>query len=196
MAVIGDAYIVVKAITTGFESEVRKAASGINLERDGSNIGKSFSKGFNSGAGGSLASAFDDFGKSALQARAQFQSLVRTGYTVGPLISVLVSSIGTLGGGFVALAGTVAGAIPSLVVLPGIFTAIGLSALTAFAAFSGVGGAISAGLKAANKATADNTAAKIAAARRIADIEKRIEKLVIDGRRLERDRRRAERPKA
>lgn len=188
MAVIGDAYIVVKAITTGFEAEVKRAASGINLERDGSNIGKTFSKGFNSGAGGSLARSFDDFGKSALQARAQFQSLVRTGYTIGPLISVLVSSIGTLGGGFVALAGTVAGAIPSLVVLPGIFTAIGLSALTAFAAFSGVGGAISAGLKAANKATADNTAAKIAAARRIEDIEKRIDKLREDGLRLDRDR--------
>lgn len=188
MAVIGDAYIVVKAITTGFESEVRRAASGINLERDGSNIGKTFSKGFNSGAGGGLANAFGDFGRSALQARKDFQSLVRTGYTIGPLISVLLSGIGSLAGGFVALAGTVAGAIPSLVVLPGIFTAIGLSALTAFAAFSGVGGAISAGLKAANKATADNTAAKIAAARRIEDIEKRIEKLVTDGRRLERDR--------
>jgi hypothetical protein len=188
VAVVGDAYIVVKAITTGFESEVRRAASGINLERDGSNVGKSFSRGFNSGAGGGLANAFDGFGKSALKAREDFQSLVRTGYTIGPLISVLVSSIGTLGGGFVALAGTVAGAIPSLVVLPGIFTAIGLSAVTAFAAFSGVSKAISAGLKASKKATADNTAAKIAAARRIEDIEKRIEKLVIDGRRLERDR--------
>jgi phage-related protein len=188
VAVIGDAYIVVKAITTGFESEVRKAASGINLERDGSSVGKSFSKGFNSGAGGGLANSFGDFGRSALQARKDFQSLVRTGYTVGPLISILLSGIGSLAGGFVALAGTVAGAIPSLVVLPGIFTAIGLSAVTAFAAFSGVSKAISAGLKASKKATADNTAAKIAAARRIEDIEKRIEKLVIDGRRLERDR--------
>jgi hypothetical protein len=188
VAVIGDAYIVVKAITTGFEAEVKRAASGINLERDGSNIGKTFSKGFNSGAGGGLARSFDDFGASALQARAQFQSLVRTGYTIGPLISILVSGIGSLAGGFVALAGTVAGAIPSLVVLPGIFTAIGLSALTAFAAFSGVGSAISSGLKAANKATADNTAAKIAAARRIEDIEKRIDKLREDGLRLDRDR--------
>jgi hypothetical protein len=188
VAVIGDAYIVVKAITTGFENEVKRAASGINLERDGKSVGRSFSNGFNSGVGENLARSFDGFGKSALQARAQFQSLVRTGYTLGPLLSILLSGIGSLGGGFVALAGTVAGAIPSLVVLPGIFTAIGLSALTAFAAFSGVGGAISAGLKAAKKATADNTAAKIAAARRIEDIEKRIDKLREDGMRLDRDR--------
>ena len=188
MAVVGDAYIVVKAITTGFESEVRRAASGINLERDGKSIGKTFSNGFNSGVGDSLARSFDDFGKRAMQSRAQFQSLVRTGYTLGPVLSILTSSIGALGGGFVALAGTVAGAIPSLVVLPGLFSAIGLSAITAFAAFSGVSKAVSAGLAASKKATQENTAAKIAAARRIEDIEKRIEKLVTDGRRLERDR--------
>ena len=143
MAVVGDAYIVVKAITTGFENEVKRAASGINLERDGKSVGRTFSNGFNSGVGDNLARSFDDFGKRALQSRAQFQSLVRTGYTLGPVLSILTSSVGALGGGFVALAGTVAGAIPSLVVLPGIFSAIGLSAVTAFAAFSGVGSAIS-----------------------------------------------------
>jgi hypothetical protein len=188
VAVVGDAYIVVKAITTGFEGEVKRAASGINLERDGKNVGKTFSRGFNSGVGDNLARSFENFGAKALQSRAQFQSLVRTGYTLGPALSILTSSVGALGGGFVALAGTVAGAIPSLVVLPGLFSAIGLSALTAFAAFAGVGNAVSLGLKAAKKATADNTAAKIAAARRIEDIEKRIEKLLIEARREERDR--------
>jgi hypothetical protein len=66
--------------------------------------------------------------------------------------SILVSSLGSLAGGFAALAGTIAGALPSLVVLPGIFSAIGLSALTAVAAFSGVGKAIAAGTKVATGA--------------------------------------------
>ena len=35
MAIVGDAYIVVKAITAGFENDVRKAASGIDLNKDG-----------------------------------------------------------------------------------------------------------------------------------------------------------------
>ena len=188
MAVVGDAYIVVKAITTGFQSEVSRAANGINLERDGKNVGRTFSRGFNSGVGDNLARSFDNFGAKAMQSRQQFQSLVRTGYVLGPALSILTSSVGALGGGFVALAGTVAGAIPSLVVLPGLFSAIGLSALTAFAAFAGVGNAVSLGLKAAKKATADNTAAKIAAARRIEDIEKRIAELRKDGLRLDRDR--------
>lgn len=188
MAVVGDAYIVVRAITSGFEADVRKAARGINLERDGKSVGESFSKGFGQGASGSLGDALGSFGKQAEAARGQFQSLIRTSYTLGPALSVLVSSVGTLGGGFVALAGTVAGAIPSLVVLPGIFTAIGLSAITAFAAFSGVSKAVSAGLAASKKATQDNTASKIAAARRIEDINKRIAGLEEDGLRLDRDR--------
>jgi hypothetical protein len=147
VAVIGDAYVVVHAITKGFESEVRRATRGINLEADGANVGQSFTRGFSKGTGSALANAMGDFGKQAIAARQQFQSLVRTSYTVGTALSILVSSIGSLAGGLAALAGTVAGAIPSLVVLPGIFSAIGLSALTAAAAFSGVGKAISAGMK-------------------------------------------------
>jgi hypothetical protein len=152
VAVIGDAYVVVHAITKGFESEVRRATRGINLEADGANVGQSFTKGFSRGTGSALANAMGDFGKQAIAARQQFQSLVRTSYTVGTALSILVSSIGSLAGGLAALAGTIAGALPSLVVLPGIFSAIGLSALTAVAAFSGVGKAIAAGTKVATGA--------------------------------------------
>ena len=147
MAVVGDAYIVVHAITKGFESEVRRATRGINLESDGINVGQSFTRGFSRGAGSTLANAMGDFGKQAIAARQQFQSLVRTGYTVGTALTALTASVGALAGGFAALVGTIAGAIPSLVVLPGLLSAIGLSALTLVAAFSGVGKAISAGLK-------------------------------------------------
>jgi hypothetical protein len=152
VAVIGDAYVVVHAITKGFESEVRRATRGINLESDGANVGESFTRGFSRGAGSSLANSLGDFGQQAIAARQQFQSLVRTSYTVGTALSILVSSLGSLAGGFAALAGTIAGALPSLVVLPGIFSAIGLSALTAVAAFSGVGKAIAAGTKVATGA--------------------------------------------
>jgi hypothetical protein len=147
VAVVGDAYIVVHAITKGFESEVRRATRGINLESDGINVGQSFTRGFSRGAGSTLANAMGDFGKQAIAARQQFQSLVRTGYTVGTALTALTASVGALAGGFAALVGTIAGAIPSLVVLPGLLSAIGLSALTLVAAFSGVGKAISAGLK-------------------------------------------------
>lgn len=58
MAIVGDAYIVVKAITTGFESEVRRAASGIDLNREGRSVGDTFSRGFGRGIGSGLTKIF------------------------------------------------------------------------------------------------------------------------------------------
>lgn len=188
MAVVGDAYIVVKAITTGFERDIKRSLNGINLSADGASVGESFSRGFNNSISRGLGKKFDFSAGEAAAAREVFQSLVRTNYVLTASIGPLISSIGSLGGGFVSLVSIVGAATPALVVLPGILTAIGLAALTTVAALSGVGKAVSAGLNQQKKATQENTAAKIAAARRIEDIEKRIEKLREDGARLDRDR--------
>ena len=188
MAVVGDAYIVVKAITTGFERDVRRSLSGIDIGSDGTSIGESFTRGFSNSISKGLGKKFDFSAGEAMAARLAFQSLVRTSYTLTAAIGPLIAGLGSLGGGFVSLVSILGAATPALVVLPGILTAIGLAAITTVAAFSGVGKAVSAGLNQQKKATQDNTAAKIAAARRIEDIEKRIEKLVVDGQRLERDR--------
>lgn len=142
MAVIGSAHVIVRAITTGFDNDVKKA--------------------------------FRNFSNEALNARKSFQTMVRTGYLVGPLVSQLVSSIGALVGGLVSLGAAVLGAVPSLVSLLGVFTSLGLAAGVTMAAFSGVSAAISAGLKASKKAAADDSASKIAAARRIEDAERRL----------------------
>ena len=188
MAVVGDAYIVVKAITTGFERDVRRSLNGIDIGSDGKSIGESFTKGFNNSISRGLGKKFDFSAGEAQAARLAFQSLVRTSFTLTAAIGPLVAGIGSLGGGLVSLVSILGAATPALVVLPGILTAIGLAAITTVAAFSGVGKAVSAGLNQQKKATQDNTAAKIAAARRIEDINKRIEKLELDGQRLERDR--------
>ncbi len=188
MAVVGDAYIVVKAITTGFERDVRRSLNGIDIGSNGSAIGESFTKGFNNSISRGLGKNFDFSAAEADRARLAFQTLVRTSFTLTAAIGPLIAGLGSLGGGFVSLVSILGAATPALVVLPGILTAIGLAAITTVAAFSGVGKAVSAGLNQQKKATQENTAAKIAAARRIEDINKRIEKLEIDGQRLERDR--------
>jgi len=167
MAIVGDAYVVVRAITTGFEDEVRRAASGINLDRDGRRIGQSFSGGFADGMGKDLLRSFRGFEQRALAARRQFQSLIRTGYTLGPVLSQLVSTVGSLAGGFLSLGSAVLATTPSLVSLVGIFTSLGLAALVTMSAFSGVSNAISAGLKKSATGSKADTAAKIAAARRL-----------------------------
>lgn len=167
MAIVGDAYVVVRAITTGFEDEVRRAASNINLDRDGRRIGQSFSDGFSSGMGRNITRSFSEFAASALAARRQFQSLIRTGYTLGPIISTLVSGIGALAGGLISLGAAALGATPALISLVGIFTSLGLAAAVTAAAFSGVGNAISAGLKQSTAGSKADANAKIAATRRL-----------------------------
>ena len=163
MAIVGDAYVVVRAITTGFEEEVRNAAKNINLDRDGRRIGQSFSGGFADGMGKDLLRSFKGFEQRALAARRQFQSLIRTGYTLGPILSQLVSTVGSLAGGFLSLGAAVLATTPSLVSLVGIFTSLGLAALVTMSAFSGVSNAISAGLKKSAAGSKADAAAKIAA---------------------------------
>lgn len=148
MAVVGDAYIVVKAITTGFESEVRRAASGINVSREGRSVGDTFSSGFSRGIGDGLGRSLSAFEVSAIRARKQFQALVRVGYIVGPALSQLVSVIGTLAGGLVSLASSLVAAAPAAVVFAGALTSVGIAAAGLLGALSGVTKAISAGTKA------------------------------------------------
>jgi hypothetical protein len=148
MAIVGDAYIVVKAITTGFESEVRRAASGIDLDRQGRSVGDTFSKGFGRGIGSGLYKNLSVFDAAALSARKRFQSLVRVGYTVGPVLSILGSTIGTLAAGLVSLASSLVAAAPSAIVFASALTSVGIAAIGLRGALSGVGKAISAGTKA------------------------------------------------
>jgi hypothetical protein len=165
MAIVGDAYIVVKAITTGFESEVRRAASGIDLDRQGRSVGDTFSKGFGRGIGSGLYQNLSSFDAAALSARKRFQSLVRVGYTVGPVLSIIASTIGTLVAGLVSLASSLVAAAPSAIVLASALTSVGIAAIGLRAALSGVGKAISAGTK-ANLAGKKNTDAVEQAYRR------------------------------
>jgi phage-related protein len=173
MAVVGDAYIVVKAITTGFENEVRRAASGINLERDGKSVGETFSRGFSGGVGTSLSSSLSGFEKSAIRARRQFQGLIRTGYLLGPLISQLVSGIGALAGGLVSLASGFLAAAPASVVFATALTSVGIAAIGLMAALKGVGAAIAAGSK-ARKGSVKDTGAEEEALKRVLRATERV----------------------
>lgn len=193
MAVIGDAYIVVRAITTGFERDVKNAVRGINLEDEGRRVSSTFSRAFGDGiGGGNLERSFKNFRREAEQARIQFQSLVRTSFTLTAALGPLIAGIGSLGGGLVSLVSILGAATPSLVVLPGLFTAIGLAAIGTAAAFSGVGKAVSAGLQQSTKATQADSTAKINAARRVEDAQKRVEDARLAADRASRDALRAQ----
>ena len=162
MAVVGDAYIVVKAITTGFENDIRRAASGINLGSDGKAVGESFTKGFNNGVSKGLGKKFNFSAGEADAARKAFQTLVRTNFVLTASIGPLISAIGSLGGGLVTLASSLLAAAPAGVVFATALTSIGIAAIGLMGALKGVGAAISAGSKAQKGSTKDKTAEEAA----------------------------------
>jgi hypothetical protein len=173
MAVVGDAYIVVKAITTGFENDVRRAASGINLGSDGRAVGESFTKGFNNGISKGLGKKFNFSAGEADAARRAFQTLVRTNFALTASIGPLISSIGALGGGLVSLASSLLAAAPAGVVFATALTSIGIAAIGLMGALKGVGAAISAGSKAQKGSTKDKTAEE-AAIKRVLSATRRL----------------------
>ena len=139
MAIIGNAYIAVHAITTGFQNDVNKSLSGLNSQfsRSGNQSGTAFSNGLRRGS-----NSLSAFRQQAKRANDAFFAMVTTGYALGPAIAVAVGAVSSLVSGFVALGAQVGAAIPSLIVLPSILAAIGQAAIVAKLAFGGIGEAL------------------------------------------------------
>ena len=96
MAVVGEAYIIVRPITTGFEPSVRRDLQKLEgvASRIGSNSGKAFGTSFTRnmskiGIGSDFAKKIESQGKA-------LYSLQAAGRTVGTVISELIGSIGAL----------------------------------------------------------------------------------------------------
>ena len=165
MAVVGSATVIVRAIGKGVGKDIGKMFSGIDKlgSSAGARSGASFKQAFARVGRLDWGKIFND----AKQARERFQTLIRTGNTLSAVVVGLIGGIGALAGGLVALAGGLLSATPAAIALVGGLTAIGLAAITARIALSGVGGAVSKLLKQqqGGGAGADDTAAK----RRIED---------------------------
>ena len=167
MAIVGEAHVIVKAITTGFERQIQNAIRNANLGGQGSAAGKAFSKSFSSGASG----GFKKFSQEAEAARAKLMALTRAGFFVGPAIAGAASALASLVSGLFAMSSQILSALPSLIVLPSIFTAMGQAMLTAKLAFSGVGKAIGA----LNKGTKGGVDKMPAILERITAAQRRLE---------------------
>jgi phage-related protein len=141
MAVVGSAYIVVRAITTGFTKDVQKQFGGVgNIgTQAGSTLGKNFSRSF-AKIGKLDMSGIKD---QALAARERFTELIRSGYKLSAAIGIIVPALGALAGGLVSVIGSLVAATPAAITLAGGFVALGLAAITAKLALGGVGAAVS-----------------------------------------------------
>jgi hypothetical protein len=176
MAVVGEAQIVIRAITAGFQKDVENALKDIKpvTKRMGEDVGKDFSRSVSKGMGGGGKSPFSRLAKEADAARKTFNKLIKTGYALGPAIAGAISAVGDLVGGLFAVGSAVGAAAPALAVLPGLLAAIAQGALTAKLAFGGVAKGIGALLKQKTGSTAgggaNNDAAIEDARRRLAQV--------------------------
>lgn len=188
MAVVGEAYVVVKAITSGVEKDIKNMFNG--SERIGQTAGRatmtSFQKGMSgasptSGIGAFLAKDFEKLGVMAEGARQKFNGLVISSNFMGTAMTMVATSVGSLVGGVVSLGSTLVAAAPAAVALGGAFVDIALGAGTAMLALSGVGAAVGkviqqqqgqggiSGLISAQRAVDDATKAQILGAQAIGD---------------------------
>lgn len=153
MAVVGEAHIIVRAITTGVANDIRRGFSGLSgntdriASRAGQSLGDAFLKGFNrsgSNVFSNLANQLEAIVPDAEAARLGFRRLVRTGFTLGPAIAGIIGGISALIGALGALVGAAGGAAASLlgVVSAAIQLRVGF-ALAGFA-LNGVSQAVSA----------------------------------------------------
>jgi hypothetical protein len=167
VALVGEAHIVVRAITGKVAGDIKNGFSGIGSigDKAGADVGKSFSRGFSKSSKGMFDSQFI---KNAIATNKQLVSLTRTGRTVGTALAAVASGLGALITSVVALGASVIAAGPSLLVFASTLSAVAIGAITAKLALGGVGAAVGKLNKAKTKAAKDDTAQK----RRVFDAEK------------------------
>lgn len=149
MALVGEAHIIVRAITTGVAGDIKKGFNNIDDSvggRAGRDLGRSFFKGFNESESGNIFGRIRDglqtLAPDADAARDSFRGLVKTGYYLQTGLSVLVGAIAAVGGGLVALAGSAGAALPSFVSLLNIMVGLKIGMGVAKFALGGVSEAV------------------------------------------------------
>jgi hypothetical protein len=123
MAVVGEARIIVKAITDGVGDEISRALKSAqkDVDKDGAQLGRTLNKGFMRGFGkstkkGGIFGDLFDLTK-AEAARKAFATLQRSGLTLQTSLSALTGAIFTLVGGLGSLIGSAGAAAPSILAL-------------------------------------------------------------------------------
>ena len=130
MAVVGHAYVVVRALTDKVDADIKNSFSKISksAEAGGRDVGDSLAKGISSGLGGkSIRTSRDRFREAignSVELADNMTRLARTGYLVQAGFGAIAGGISSLIGGLGALGGAALGAASALV-------AVGSAAITA-----------------------------------------------------------------
>lgn len=150
MALVGEAHIIVRAVTTQVEADIRKGFQGLDgvAGSAGKKAGNALTRGLTSGlsknnAFSSLADQLRSLYPEAEKTAKHMTTLMRTGYTMQGLMGGLAGSIGTVVGGVGALGGAALGAAASVVSLGSALLSAMVGAKVAGMALKGVWAAAS-----------------------------------------------------
>ncbi len=134
MAVVGHAYVVVRAITDGVANDIARGFSGSKIgvasERAGRGIGNALIRGITAGVQDDknvftkTANNFQRLYPEADGLRRAFTGAMRAGYTLQSGLGALISTLAAAGGGLIALGGAAAGASASIVAAAGAVVAL------------------------------------------------------------------------
>jgi len=129
MAIVGEAYILVRAITTEIKKDIANGFDGVKGQstKEGTAAGQAFGKGFG-----------NKMRDEATEAARGFHQLMRRGYAIQAGVGTLISSISALVGGLGALSGALVGAATSGIALVGIMAQIKIAGAVGKMAFKGV----------------------------------------------------------
>jgi len=177
MAVVGDAYVVVRALTSGFKKQIESDLNGLGSvgEKAGQNVSEGFKRG--SRRGGGLKIVTPEFEAEAERARLLFRRLAIAQQFLIPAITGVLGAVGALGSGLLVLVGVLGNAARGSIVFASALGALAQAAIVSKVAFRGVSDALSAGLK-AQEAGIDTSDAQAAAARRLRDARLSLKRLL------------------
>ena len=150
MAVVGEAHVIVRALTNKVSDDIRKGFDGVRGDiaaRTGADLGDKFTAGFNKNVGVNIftriADGIGSMAPSAQAARLQLNSLIKTGYKTTVAFGLIAGTIGVVIGGLGALIGAAGGAAASLTALIGTMVSLKVGSGLAGFAMKGVGEAVS-----------------------------------------------------
>lgn len=151
MAVVGEAHIIVRALTTGVERDIKRGFSKLDgvAGRTGKDMGNALTRGLTNGlsknnAFGRLANQIKTLYPEADKLSKRFTHLMRIGYGVQGAMGALAGSIGTIIGGLGAFIGVAGGAAASSISLGSALASAFTGAKIAGMALKGVAQAASA----------------------------------------------------
>lgn len=150
MAIVGEAHIIVRAITTSVPRDIKDSLRGVtgNVARTaGRQMSQSFAKGWNDSKGANIFTRITEglrtLSPAAEMAADKFRGLTRASFTLGPILSTLVGGIGAVVASLGTLISVLAAAAPAALALVNVMLSMQVGARVFSFAMKGISGALS-----------------------------------------------------